>query len=344
VEPPLGHLPPFLLPTLLDLGYWRGGGLYMSNGHLTLLSSTVVENEVYGKPRTDSAIKPNLAGGIAATIGNAHAVEKIIVRQSIIAGNSVHELDSSGIPASTYPNDIFTGSLLHFYSHGYNLVGKLNFDHMLAPIPQWDSLSRKHWPASGDSSAVELSEVVDLQAVVTDPAIISRGVDSGNAVVLGYLPVGAALDQLPEDDYTIAYVTADIAGFSFNQPAAINDFLPAVLDELVARYPSWAAELFNTLGDPRGILWYGPSTTWPANPDNKAWIDFWHKLDDAIGDNLGPEKLGDNFWENFEFTSATSGLVLEKRSYIRSVSPAAVDQLGNRRVGAGDIGAIETGL
>jgi len=39
-------------------GYWRGGGVYMSNGYLFMHSCTVVENEVYGVPRTDDLGKP----------------------------------------------------------------------------------------------------------------------------------------------------------------------------------------------------------------------------------------------------------------------------------------------
>ena len=34
--------------------YWRGGGVYMSNGYLDMQSCTVVENQVYGVPRTDA--------------------------------------------------------------------------------------------------------------------------------------------------------------------------------------------------------------------------------------------------------------------------------------------------
>ncbi len=48
VEPPV--LPAFLFG-LLDIGYWRGAGLYMSNGYMQVQSSTVVENQVFGKPR-----------------------------------------------------------------------------------------------------------------------------------------------------------------------------------------------------------------------------------------------------------------------------------------------------
>lgn len=341
VEPPLTHLPPFLLPSLLDLGYWRAAGLYMSNGYLSLQSSTVVENEVYGKPRTDSDVKPNLAGGMAATIGNAHAVENMTIRQSIIAGNTVYELDGSGSEVSSYSNDIFTGSLLHFISHGYNLVGSINFDHMLAPVPQWDSLSRKHWPASGDSVGVEVDDVLDVASAVTDPMIISRGVDAGNAAILRYMPVGEAVGQVPEDDYTISYVFAEVTNFDFEQPTTIDDFLPAVLLQLVNNYPSWASDLFITIGDPQGILWYGPSTTWPTNTENEEWISFWHDLDEAIGDNMAPEKLADGFWTNFEFTSSTSGLTLNKTTITDNVSPSSVDQLGNPRLGTGDIGAIE---
>src|SRR5690606_29297773 len=40
-EPSAG-LPPFLLA----IGYWRGGGLYMSNGYMELQSVTVAESSV----------------------------------------------------------------------------------------------------------------------------------------------------------------------------------------------------------------------------------------------------------------------------------------------------------
>lgn len=117
----------------------------MSNGYLQLYSSTVVENEVYGYPLSNDGFKPNMAGGIVATIGNAHTVEEMVIEQSIIAGNVVHELDyDSNDIDHTYYQDVFTGSLLHFYSYGYNLIGQINFDHILVPVPPWESLNRKH--------------------------------------------------------------------------------------------------------------------------------------------------------------------------------------------------------
>ena len=65
---------------------------------------TIVENQVHGVPRDLALGKKNLAGGIAATIGNAHALDDMIIGHSIIAGNTVHEF--GGV---TYNHDIFTG-------------------------------------------------------------------------------------------------------------------------------------------------------------------------------------------------------------------------------------------
>ncbi|MCP4128878.1 MAG: hypothetical protein GY753_17745, partial [Gammaproteobacteria bacterium] len=152
VEPPA--LPPFLF-SLLDIGYWRGGGLYMSNGHMKVKSSTIVENQVFGRPRTSELDKPNMAGGIAATIGNAHAVEDMIIGHSIVVGNTVHEIDGLGPSGYTigriYPHDVFSGSIFEFRSMGYNRIGSIDFSHILVPIgePGWASLSRKHYPQSG---------------------------------------------------------------------------------------------------------------------------------------------------------------------------------------------------
>ncbi len=126
VEPAPG-LPPFVLAT----GYWRGGGVYVSNGYLTLDGVTIVENEVHGVARADDLGKRNLAGGVAATIGNAHAIEDLMIGHSIIAGNTVHE-----VGGSTYPHDVFTGSSFYFRSFGYNRIGVLDFSQMLVPVGQ----------------------------------------------------------------------------------------------------------------------------------------------------------------------------------------------------------------
>ncbi|MCP4273815.1 MAG: hypothetical protein GY781_17975, partial [Gammaproteobacteria bacterium] len=135
VEPPA--LPPFLF-SLLDMGYWRGGGLYMSNGYMKVKSSTIVENQVFGKPRNNELDKPNMAGGIASTIGNAHAVEDMIIGHSIVVGNTVHEIDGLGPSGYSigriYTHDVFSGSIFEFRSMGYNRIGSIDFSHILVPI------------------------------------------------------------------------------------------------------------------------------------------------------------------------------------------------------------------
>jgi hypothetical protein len=93
---------------LYGSGYWRGGGIYMSNGYMYLQGCTVVENEVYGVPRTNELGKLNLAGGIAATVGNAHAVEWMTIGHCIIAGNTVHKFGGT-----VYNEDIFRDHCLN---------------------------------------------------------------------------------------------------------------------------------------------------------------------------------------------------------------------------------------
>jgi hypothetical protein len=146
VEPAPG-LPGFVLAS----GYWRGGGVYMSNGYLEIQNCTIVENEVRGVPRTDSLGRRNLAGGIAATVGNAHAVEDLIIGNSIVAGNTVQE-----VGGNRYAQDIYSGSLFYFRSAGYNRIGVLDFSSILVPVgqPGWASLSRKHYPQPVDADGV----------------------------------------------------------------------------------------------------------------------------------------------------------------------------------------------
>lgn len=61
----------------------------------------------------DSLGRRNLAGGIAATVGNAHAVERMTFAGSIVAGNTIVQLGLRGDVVATLPHDIFTGSLRH---------------------------------------------------------------------------------------------------------------------------------------------------------------------------------------------------------------------------------------
>jgi hypothetical protein len=366
---PAASLPPFLL----SMGYWRGGGLYMSNGYLQLQGVTVAENAVRGVARTDSLGRRNLAGGIAATVGNAHAVESMIVGHSIITGNTVEE-----IGGATFAHDLFTGSLMHFHSAGYNRFGTLDFSQILVPVGErsWDSLSRRHYPKVGDANGLGLASVVDLAAgVTTDPAIASVGVGVGSPVPLRYAPAGTALDQIPPDSYRIDEIHAEYEVAT----GATDDFLAIVLGRIEQQYrlAGFAAafkadfEAFlqsadtdsatpglQPYEDPDGkpILtlaathFFGPAQTWPREPYNHPYIEFWHRLDAALvhaGIEMGPELLGDGAWQRLFTTGA-----LPENPSLRTivwidrdlgVSRLSVDQFGTARSpqAAADIGAIE---
>ena len=369
VEPAPG-LPGFLLAQ----GYWRGGGAYMSNGYMEIQSCTIVENEVFGVPRTDSLGRRNLAGGVAATVGNAHAVEDLVVGASIIAGNTVHE-----IGGTAYAQDIFTGSLFYFRSAGYNRIGVLDFSQILVPVgePGWASLSRKHYPQAGDVDGVALQEVIDLVGGITrSNSIMSVGSDSGNLAVLRYQPRGGALDQVPSASFDLDETLAEysVAG------GAPDNFLAIVLARLENHYGlSGFAEAFRTdfesflqsvdadpgtagvqpyhspSGSPILTLsathWFGPAETWPKQLENHPYIEFWHRLDAALAaediPGMGPELLGDGPWAAL----FSSGSLVENPGILVSIStrprltvrPPDIDQLGRARPAStpADVGAIE---
>jgi hypothetical protein len=326
---PLPGLPGFMY----GIGYWRGGGLYMSNGYMQIHGSTIVENQVYGKPRTDSLDRPNLAGGVAATIGNAHAVEQMRIGHSVIAGNTVHEVDLAEgggfAPGVVYNQDIFTGSLLHFKSRGYNRFGVVDFSQILVPVgePTWETFSRRHYPKAGDEDGVAVADVLDqAEGVELSDTILSVGVDAGQPAVLYYQPKASALDQIP----TLFYRTDDIYA-EYNISLGVrNDFLAILLDRLEVYYEldegfseGFVSDFEAFLGsvdlddDTEGLqpytdpsenpiltlgdtLWFGPAVTWPKILSNHPYIHFWHRLDRALLDaqipGIGSEVLGETDW------------------------------------------------
>ena len=367
---PSPNLPPFLL----SMGYWRGGGLYMSNGYMDLQSVTVVENEVRGRARTDSLGRRNLAGGIAATVGNAHAVERMTVGHSIIAGNTVSE-----IGGTSYAHDLFTGSLMHFRSYGYNRFGRLDFGQILVPVGErgWESLSRRHYPKVDDQSDVRLSDVVDVAAgVVTDAAVSSAGVAAGTPVPIYYRPAGSALDRVPAAGYSVDLVLAEydvasgaqddflaivlsrverhfgLAGFASSFKADFEAFLQSVDTDTTAAglqpYVDPNGQPILTLSATR---YFGPAQTWPRELYNHPYIEFWHRLDAALVQaalpGMGPEVLGDQAWRSLFQT----GVLAEDpslRTYVwiersPTISRLPKDQLGVDRAQQypADIGAIE---
>lgn len=369
VEPAPG-LPPFVLAS----GYWRGGGVYMSNGYLVLKGVTIVENEVYGVPRTDSLGKPNLAGGVAATIGNAHAIEDLMIGHSVITGNTVHE-----IGGPSYPHDVFTGSTFYFRSLGHNRLGVMDFSQMLVPVgqPTWASLSRRHFPQDGDEEGVLLDEVVDRTSGVTRSARIrSVGADANDFAVLHYAPWDRARDQVPPALYSLSEVFGEYSVAS----GGVDDFLEIVLERLEDHYglagfaASFTADFEAFLQSvdtdetlpgnqpylsPGGVpiltladtVWFGPAETWPKEVSNWPYIEFWHRLEEAlIAESLpgmGSEVIGDALWQ----TLFRSGSLAENPGITMSISRIprlnvrleATDQLGAARPAGtlGDVGAIE---
>jgi len=354
-------------------GYWRGGGIYMSNGYLVVQSCTVVENEVYGVARTDALGKPSLAGGIAATIGNAHAVESITIGHSIVAGNTVREY-GGGIR----DHDIFTGSLFRFASLGYNRIGIIDFSQMLVPVGEvdWYSLCRKHYPKTGDQDGVRLADVLNLRSGITRSDFIpSAGADAPASAVLHYTPRGSSLDRVPASTYSLGETKSEYSISS----GATNNFLAIVLSRIASRYgladfaSGFTADFEQFLGsvdidkvtpglqpytNPAGVpiltladtQWFGPAATWPQELPNYPYIEFWHRLDAALRarniPGMGQELLGDAAWSALFSSGPLSenpSINMKVWSTSSSVYPQTLDQLGRPRpsYAYGDIGACE---
>jgi hypothetical protein len=335
-------------PGLPDTGqfYYRGGGVYMGGGYLSVAGCTVAENRVTGVPAVFSR-KPNMGGGgIAATVGNAHVVEDITIRHSIVAGNTLNGAEE----------DLFTGSVLHFYSHGYNRVGRIDFSQILVPIPPWWSLSRKHWPKAGDLDNVAASDLLDLPNVARHASILSVGTDAGDRAVLWYPPKGTALDRIPAAGYMVDNIV--LAQYQAAQGTK-DDFLLRMLDKLSAG--EYGAVLDNTFGtDYRAtfeaangaslddVAWYGTPAGWPADPQNVPWINFWRGLDNAIAGRLGTAGLGDDFWGSCSSGPLGDNVTMHvQTTQYGPVRLIGSDQLGTPRPYGngpmGDIGAIERG-
>lgn len=369
--------PPGLPASLLRAqGYWRGGGVYMSNGRLEIKACTVAENETRGLARTDSRGRRNLAGGIAATVGDAHAAEQMTIGHSVVAGNVVQEEGGA-----RYAHDLFTGSLVHFRSAGHNRIGALDFSQMLVPVGawEWQSLSRRHYPQTGDRPVDSAAEVLDLQAgVVLSGLAVSAGTDTGNPALLHYRPQGSALDQIP----AAAYDVAETWGQYRLAAGAGDNFLATVLARLESRYAMpGLAQAFQTAFEawlqavdtdaatpglqpylsPAGqpilgladTLFFGPAQTWPREQANQPWIEFWHRLDAELASrapgSFALQGLGDNAWQTLFSTgplaeNASLEVQIDTRPRL-TVQREAVDQRGSVRGavagGAADIGAIE---
>lgn len=311
---PLPVMPPFLLQ---QMGYWRGEGTYMSNGNLTIQGSTIAQNEVHGYLREDNLGKSNLAGGVAATVGDAHAVEVMTIGQSIIAGNTITELSITDDTPVIRPHDIYSGSLLHFVSKGYNRIGTIDFSQILVPVGQflWGSLSRKHYPQVGDADGVLLESVVDLEGGVTfSDHIPFPEADDEQQVMLYYNPRGSSLDRIPTS-YSTVNTYFDYARYNGYDDGDKETFLEIILGRIEWEYnlvgfadgfrqkfetylqtvdadesdnqdpdPGPEPDPYPDLyGEPvytlRDTEWWGPAGTWPSKIYNYPYMQFWHRLD-----------------------------------------------------------------
>jgi len=317
-----------------DEFYYRGGGVYMSNGYLWIDGCTIVENQVTGYAATFHG-EPNMSGGgVAATVGDAHVVEDMQIQQSIIAGNTVNG----------EPGDLFTGSVIDFYSWGYNLIGDINFDYIHVPVPWWSIyMSRKHYPKEGDQDNVDAEDILALGSIQYHPTIQSVGVSPGVNAVLWYPPTGDAQDAVPSPGYALSYVKA---GFMTSSPYGEgDDFLYEVLDEIGIRYGQDYSVAFSGQ-DLSTVTFYGPAYTWPDNeehPENIPWITFWRDLDAAIAASpgtFGTEKLADEFWGR-PFDGDDGPTYVDVNT--STITLIDTDQAGNSRPmgAAGDVGAIE---
>jgi hypothetical protein len=319
-------------PDYANTGQWydRGGGVYMGGGSLWMSGCTVAENAVNGQLAIISG-KPNMGGGgVCATIGNAHTVETVWLKNSIVVGNTLN----GGV------EDWFPGSILDFYSQGYNLVGVVNFSWILVPVPDWMMSSRRRWPKAGDADGVTLEQALNVAGAQYHPTAISAGTDAGGPAILWYPPTDLAVDKVPAQEYEVTYVNAGYSGFG----VGTDDFLNFVILQLRNHYGTiLGADFGAEFGDLTGTTWYGPAVTWPTNAQNAPWITFWHNLDTAIGNRLGMAILGDDFWGTFTTGALGDHVRITVDRTTKRFSLESEDQLGNARPRGtrGDIGAIE---
>jgi hypothetical protein len=269
-------------------------------------------------------------GGVAATIGNAHVVEDATVQHSIVIGNK-----KNGVA-----EDWFAGSLINFYSHGYNRIGVLDFGQILVPCPAWNDLNRKHYPKTGDLDSLNIGDALDLSAIHYHPTILSAGTDAGGPAVMWYSPGTASTDVIPTTSYSFDIVSAGYTGYG----VPTDDFLSHLLDKVRTDYSDELGSDFGPeLDDMAHVTWYGPAQTWPTDPQNAPWIAFWRSLDTDIGEHLGAAHLNDEFWGSYQTGAVSDTVSITVTRNSQNAQLITSDQLGHARPSSnlGDAGAIE---
>jgi len=302
----------------------------MGGGSLTVISSTLAENQVNG-PIAIFSGQPNIGGGgAAATIGNAHVIEDVRLQHSIVIGNTMNGASA----------DWFTASLINFYSYGYNRIGSVDFNQILVPCPEWNDLGRRHDPEPGDQDALATADVLDLTNTQHHATILSAGTDAAQSIVLWHSPGATATNQIPTAQYSFDVIGAGYTGWG----ASTDDLLNHLLDKLRTDHADIPGNDFGSdLGDLTGTTWHGPAKTWPSDPANAQWIAFWHNLDTEIDGRLGTSTLGDNFWATYPTGPVSDSVSMTVNMTTYSAKLTGTDQRGNARPkgGLGDVGAIE---
>jgi len=81
------------------------------------------------------------------------------------------------------PADWFTGSLINFYSYGYNRIGSIDFSQILVPCPEWLDLSRRHYPNPA-TRMLSQPPMCSILRTSRHARIVSEGTDIGEPTVL----------------------------------------------------------------------------------------------------------------------------------------------------------------
>ena len=267
---------------------------------------------------------------------------------------------------------------MYVVSNGYDRFGVIVFSQILVTLGQdeWYSLSRRHFPQEGDQEGLLLDDLLDSSNPSTIAEISSVGIAPGDPTVRYYLPVDSALDQIPNQDYNVEVTYGE---YSVNQGVSDN-FLAITLERIESYYSLSAsfAEDFqddfesflasvdiddetpgnqpycdpddNPIYTLEDSLFYGPADTWPKTLANYPYIEFWHRLDEALLDqnipSMGSEVLGDKEWAELYSTgplTENNGIFMEIWSLEHRVPPRARDQRAlSRPAGTmADVGSIE---
>jgi hypothetical protein len=143
----------------------------------------------------------------------------------------------------------------------------------------------------------------------------------------------------------------NLAGFATDFTTDFEAYLASVdTDEDAAGLQPYTDPDDNPILILADTLWFGPAVTWPKELVNYPYIEFWHRLDNAlIAENipeLGQALINDDAWQTlFSSGPLTEDPDIEMSMVTRSttMNKQGIDQLGNLRYAnvPGDIGAVE---